>query len=145
MNTSENQKGCSMKNILLTLILISMTSLVHAKGKSFDLKIDLNIDNQHIFSPNLIVKEGEMAYAVNEIGTEKTFIEVQSSEQKFPNGKSGIFMSFIVGKIKADGTKDIISRPEILAYENKKAEIFISKKENTKDLSLSVIAKKAVK
>ena len=127
------------KFILICALLIG--SSVFAATNAYDLKINLSKNGKSVSSPEMIVKEGELATITEESLTEKSFIEVVATEGAIDQTK-GILMKFSVGLIGKDGKKTISGTPQILAQEGQKAEIgFDNGKER---ISLSVIAKRKI-
>lgn len=130
-----------MGKILMAMVCLFSVS-VFASQKAFDLKMDLSIEGKHVSSPRIVVKEGEKGTITQESNGQKSFIEVVAKEDKAPNGKQAIFMTFVVGKIANDGTRTVISQPQIISIPNEKAQISVGEKGNPDLLSLSVIANK---
>lgn len=128
-----------MGKILLAMICLLSTS-VFASEKAFDLKIEMSVDGKHVSSPRIVVKEGEKGTVIQESNGEKNFIEVVAKEGKAPNGVQGIHMAFVVGKIANDGSRTVVSQPQILSIPNEKAQITIGEKGKPEVLSLSVVA-----
>ncbi|CAN5672421.1 hypothetical protein BH10BDE1_BH10BDE1_16550 [soil metagenome] len=126
-----------MKAVLTAFILFSSSAFAGTNG--YDLKIDLSVNGKNVISPRVIVKEGMMASVTEDTRGDKTYVEVTATEK--PDGaKRAILMKFVVGKIMGDGTRKIISTPQIVALENSKAEIKVGKAGTEDELSLSVVA-----
>ncbi len=127
-----------MKKII-ALILIAGTS-AFAANKGYDLRMNLTVDGKLVSAPQMIVEEGKTATVTqkNESGDE-SFIEVTASEGSVKNN-NGILMKFTIGVVQKNGERKIISQPQILAKENKKAEITVGSNAGTKDMSLTVVA-----
>lgn len=128
-----------MSKASLALFLF-MGSSAFAATKGYDLKMDLSMNGKKVSSPRMIVQEGVAGTIEQETSTEKTFIEVVATEGTVKNNK-GILMKFTVGYIEKDGTRTIVSKPQILAKENETAQITVGDNKG-KDLSLSVIAQR---
>lgn len=121
--------------------MIVGNSAFAATTNGYDLKMDLSLNGKHISSPRVIVKESETATITQKTDTEETFIEVVAAEREIQNHK-GILMKFTVGTISKDGQRTIISKPQILANENEKAQITVGKSGGSVNLSLSVLAQR---
>jgi hypothetical protein len=67
---------------------------------------------------------------------------VVAHEDKAPNGKQAIFMKFVVGQIAGDGSKTILSQPQVISIPNEKAQITVGENGKPEAVSLSVIATK---
>jgi hypothetical protein len=128
-----------MKFRMISGLLLIYSGVVGASEQGFDLKMNLSLKGEHISSPRVVVKDGEMATVVQNSGSEKTFMEVVATENRV-NGKNAISMKFSIGKIDVDGIKRIISEPQIIALENEKAEMILDDKDGRQDISLSVTA-----
>jgi type II secretory pathway component GspD/PulD (secretin) len=127
---------------ILGIVLLLIGSSAFASTKAFDLKMDLSIEGKHVSSPRIVVKEGEKGTITQESNGKKSFIEVVAKEDKAPNGKLAIHMTFLVGKIASDGTRTIVSQPQIISMPNEKAQITVGENGKPEVLSLSVIANK---
>ncbi len=128
-----------MKQLLLTLICLISVS-VFANQKTFDLKIDFSIDGKHVSSPRIVVKEGEKGTITQDVDGYQTFIDVVAKEEQSPSGQSAIRMNFVIGKIALDGTRKIVSQPQIISIPNEEAQITVGQSGKSETLSLSVIA-----
>ncbi len=124
---------------LLGLVLVLISSFSFAATNGYDLKMEFSMNGKHVSSPRVIVKAGEMATITQKTDTEETFIEIIATEGEIQNNK-GILMTAVIGTVSSDGTKTIISKPQILAKENKTALIQIGNKDS--EISLSIIAKR---
>lgn len=127
---------------LLVAVACLFSVSAFASEKAFDLKMDLSIEGKHVSSPRIVVKEGEKGTITQESNGEKSFIEVVAKEEKAPNGKQAIHMTFVVGKIATDGTRTIVSQPQIISIPNEKAQITVGENGKPEVISLSVIANK---
>ena len=74
------------------------------------------------------------------MGNEGHYIEVVAKEEML-NGKNGILMTFVVGKIDQAGKRTVLSAPQIFANENQKAQVTVG---NTgqPEVSVSVMAER---
>lgn len=124
---------------MFAAIVICFSTSAFAGTNGYDLKIDLSLNGKNVISPRLLVKAGATVSIAEETRGDKTFVEVSPSE-KLQNGQHAILMKFVVGKILADGSKKILSSPQIIALENSKAEIKVGKPGSGDELSLSVVA-----
>jgi hypothetical protein len=111
----------------LVAIICLISNSVFASQEAFDLQMDQSIDGKHISSPRIVVKEGEKETIIQESNGQKSFIEVIVKEDKAPNSKQAIFMTFVVGKIALDGSRTIVSQPQITSIPNEKAQITVGK------------------
>lgn len=126
----------------LFLAMISLFSLsALASVNVYDLQIELAMNGQHALSPRVVTPEGEAAMLTLKTEGEGSFIEVVASEGEI-QGSKGILMKFVVGVIDEDGQRTILSKPQLLAQENEKAEITIYEDDDKEILSLSVIAQR---
>lgn len=132
-----------MQNMILAMICLFGIS-TFAGQNQFDLKMELSMNGELVSKPHLVVKEGKTGFVSQTKNGETSFIEVVAREEIAPNGKEAIKMTFVVGKIAKDGTKTPISRPQIFAMPNKKAQIKVGSDSPPNELSLSVVAKKVV-
>lgn len=126
---------------MLGIALLMFGPLAFASTNGYDLKMDLSMNGKHISSPRVIVKAGETATITQKTDTEESFIEVVATEGEVQNHK-GIVMKFTVGTISKNGQRTIVSKPQILAMENEKAEIIVGEDGGKEQLSLSVVAKR---
>lgn len=136
-----------MKILIIALALSFSPTLFAANSApttGYDLKMELSMNGKVVSTPRLIVRSGQTGSITEDSATRKTFVEVTAMEGSVQNHK-GIIMNFVVGVIGKDGKRTVLSRPNILAKENEKAEIEVSDKESGETLALSVIvARKAL-
>lgn len=104
---------------------------------SYDLKVDLSVDGKIVSSPHLVVREGETGSITQDTDGKKIYIDVVAKAHK----PKGIEMSFQYGEILANGEKQMISTPRIIALENEKASIQVAVKGEPVH-EISVLAKK---
>ena len=130
-----------MLKSLVALFVLSSAS-VHAAENAFDLKMDLMVDGQRVSSPRMIVKEGEEGSITHQIKGETHFIDVVASESRIANGKKGILMKLVVGKVDKEGKRIVHSTPQILAMPKHRAEIQVGDEHNSEAYSLSVLGQK---
>lgn len=127
---------------MLVIAVLVLCSPVFAATKSYDVKVDLSVNGKRIAAPSVVVKDGETVTVFQKNELDETFIEVEAHEGMVQNRK-GILMKFAVGTIDEFGERKIISRPQILAAENKLVEV-TSGLTNNEKVSLSVVAKKHI-
>jgi type II secretory pathway component HofQ len=123
---------------LAVIVLIFVGSYAFAGASGYDLKIDLAVNGKIVSSPRILVKAGEMGTIVQKNDAEESFVEVIATEGTI-NNHSGILMNFNIGFIDKNGKRNISSSPQILATENKPAQITVGEKNGTV-MSLSVVA-----
>lgn len=127
-----------MKTVLvLCAVLVSTSAFAGTNG--YHLKIDLSIGGKHVLSPQIIVKEGEMASVTEEVSGEKTFVEVVATEKPVEK-KNAILMKFVVGIVTASGERKILSTPKLIVLEGNKAQITVEKNSPEGNLTLSAVA-----
>lgn len=126
---------------LLIAIFCLYSFSASASEKAFDLKLDLSIDGNAVSSPRMTVREGEKGTITQESNGQKRFVEVVAREEKTSAGKQAVHMTFAVGKIEKDGTRSVLSRPQVLSLMNEKAQIAVGEK-GKPTFSLTVVANK---
>lgn len=104
---------------------------------SYDLKVDLSVDGKLVSSPHLVVREGETGSIIQDTNGKKIYIDVVAKAHK----PKGIEMNFQYGEILANGEKQTLYTPQIIALENEKASIQMAQKGEPVH-ELVVIAKK---
>jgi type II secretory pathway component GspD/PulD (secretin) len=129
------------KSVLAFCLFIGSTAL--ASGKAYDLKLNVSIEGKIISTPRIIVKEGETGSITQDGADGKTYIEVVATEGSIENHK-GILMNFVVAKIGADGKKQILGKPRILAKENERAMLMVGDENGKETLSMAIVAKRKV-
>lgn len=127
-----------MNKFLFGLLMMTSLIAVSATPKQFNLKMDLSIDGKHASSPQLIVKEGQKALIQQGDKNQTTFIEVVAIEEKSVEDKS-ILMKFVIGTIEKDGSRKVISTPQIRTLPSEKAEVRVGDQERPEAISFSVI------
>lgn len=126
---------------ILTLGLLVFVSFSGLAGKkSYNLKLDVSFEDQLVSSTDLQVHENETAKIYQNYSGQKFITEVVSKAFKDPQGSDLIHMNFLVAKIDSEGTKKIVSKSEIIAVPDEKAEITVSGLSKPETLSISVIA-----
>ena len=115
---------------------------VHTAATSgYDLKMELSMNGKIISSPQILAKAGETATVTQKTDDQENFIEVTAIDGSIL-GNDGIMMTFVVGTIAKDGSRTILSKPQIFAEENKQSEIMLEQDGSNEMLSLSVVAKR---
>lgn len=127
-----------MGKILVVMIFLVCNS-VFASTNEYDLKMDLSINGKHVSSPRVIAKEGETTSMTQDSNGEKIFMDVIATEQVI-NNKQSILMKFVIGRFSETGERTILSTPQIITIDNKRAQITVGDKQEKEDLALSVIA-----
>lgn len=143
-----NQKGVNPKQkgwrslmskwISMLLVFLALPAL--AKENAYDIKMEVALNGRVISSPRVVTKIGETATITEKNGFFENFFEVTATEGEIESRK-GIRMKVVIGVVGADGRRNVISTPELLAYENEKAEIKVGGLQK-EELSLSVLAKR---
>lgn len=128
-----------MGKILIVLSYLIGCAAFASNG--YELNMELSMNGKKAFSPKITVMQGEPGIVTHDTSTKKTFIEVVAKEGQIQSHK-GILMNFVVGYIEQDGTRTILSKPEILAKEDQKAQISVGDKDGKENISLSVVAKR---
>lgn len=138
------------KDLILFAAIFLSTTLASAairKTNGYDLKMKLSLNGKLISSPRIIAKAGETATIIQKTDDreEENFIEVTAIDGTIL-GNEGIMLTFVVGNIAKDGTRKILSKPQVFAKENRKAEVTVEQAAEHGDskemLSLSVVAKR---
>ena len=115
-----------------------------AKKTGFEFKMDLSLNGKHVGSPGIRVLENQMAEISQGTDAGGTyFVSVIAKEAAMQN-QEGIMMSLEIGTIAKDGTRTIISKPQLFAKENTPASITTVKTDGTETMTLTVIAKKQI-
>lgn len=129
--------------LLATVFLASTTFSAIQKTKAYDLDMQLSLNGKLVSSPRIITKVGEATTIIQKTDgeTEQRYIEVTAIDSSIL-GNKGIMMTFVVGSISKDGERKILSKPQVFAQENKKAEVTVGHGDNKETLSLSVVAKR---
>ena len=96
------------------------------------------LDSKVVASPRIVVQEGKVETLTQESGDNKTFFEIVASEGEI-QGNRGILLKFKIGLIKNDGSRTIISQPQILAKSGKEAHITVGQ-DDKEEMTLKVIA-----
>lgn len=112
------------------------------KKTGFLFSMDLSLNGKHVGSPRISVLENQQAEISQ--GTEgggTYFVSVIAKEATMQNQK-GIMMSLEVGTTAKDGTRTVISKPEIFAKENTPAKMTNAKADGTEEMALTITAKK---
>lgn len=130
-----------MKLFLITVILV-VSQMTFAAVNMFDLEMSLTVDGKLISSPHITVQEGKPGLITQEANGEKSFIEVTATEKKSAHGQNVVYMSFVVGNFDNNGQRTVISKPQISAAYDQKAQITVRGSQKPEALSLTVIAKK---
>jgi hypothetical protein len=121
-----------MINFVIFLLLGVSAS---AAPKIYNLKMDLLLNGKFVSSPQMTVREGELASIESETDGEKVFLDVMVTPKKKSLG-----MTFTVSRLNDAGEKEIVSSPYIIARENNKAQISVSTHQMEEMINLSVIA-----
>ena len=124
--------------IIITGLLLSTT--VWASKGLYEIDMKLDITGKPETSMSIIVEEGQKGSVVSEDDVEKTFFEVVAKEGEI-QGNKGILMNFKVGYLKKDGSRKIISTPQILAKAGEEALITVGQ-DGKPEMNLKVIAKR---
>lgn len=125
-----------MKKMIFALTL--MCASVASAAPGFDLKMRVSLNNgRQVASPHVITKANELVTMSVGNPDGEMFIELIATEK----GADQIFMSFTIGHLNADGTRQVISKPQITALENETASIQVGD-DTGEVLSLTVLAKK---
>jgi len=131
-----------MKKWIFSLLALSTSSSAFAASESYSIKSDLTINGTHVTTAKIIAQANEQATVIqkNPDGHE-TFIAVTPSEgQGEIKGRKAILMKFVVGIIEK-GERKILGEPQIMTFENNKAEISVGSSELPSEaFSLSVTA-----
>jgi hypothetical protein len=133
----------NMKNSLKTfLVILSLGNSLFASENVFNLKMDLIIEGKHVSSASLEVNEGKKGIVTQDNNGIKHFIEVVAHEKMTADNQETIHMNFIIGKIAEDGSRVILTEPEVIASPNKKAHFYVKRDDQTDFVGLKFIAKK---
>ena len=127
---------------LITLLLTSSVSF--AAKQAYEMKVELSINGQVVSRPKIRTLDGEPTTVTEKSeNNEETFVEVTASEgQGEIKGNKAILMKFKIGRIE-NGERKILAEPQIMAIENKKAEMNISSHTaQNHELNLSVTAER---
>jgi len=124
----------------ISLVLVFMALPALAKVDAYDIKMEVSMYGRHVSSPRIVTKAGEPAMIMNKAGLIENFVEVIAVEEEI-SGKKAIRMKFKVGMTGPDGKRTVISKPEILAFENEEAKISVGSGDK-EEFSLSVLAKR---
>jgi hypothetical protein len=119
-----------MKFALLSLLMLSASTFAAIPG--YDIKMDLSLNGKKASSGKVQVKEGESAVILSPAASGETFIEVSNVQDT----GAGMKMNFVVGSIEEDGSRKVLSRPEVLVEEGQTATV------ESSDVSLQVSAKR---
>lgn len=132
---------------ILWMVFLMTFGNAFAATNFYDLKMDILMNGNHRFSPQILVKEGQVgSFTQTNINTgEESFIDVVASKSEIKNIKNGVLMKFTIGTVDKNGIKHIFGQPQVIASENQEANITegITEKGN-EILSLSVIATKRI-
>lgn len=136
-----------LKTLVLGLFLILISPYSNAairSTKAFDLDMQLSLNGKLVSSPRVLAKNGETALITQTVDgdDEQSFIEITALDGSIL-GNDGIMMTFTVGKIGPNGERKILSKPQVFAQENQKAEVTVEQVDgdNKEMLSLTVLAK----
>ena len=126
-----------MKRILfLGAVLVQVAQ---AAQPAFDLKMNVELNGQPVSAPHVVTVAGERSSVTQKGPNGATFIEVIAREAM---SGGGIAMDFKVGTINDDGTRTILSTPQIIAIENEEAEIEVGQAGGPTTVNLKVVAKR---
>lgn len=122
--------------VLLSLVLFSSSAF--AANKAYQLDLKLFVNGEHVISPQIIVRDGERGDIMVGSPAEKKFIEVVATEGSMGKTK-GILMNFKVGRVLADGSREILAKPTVVSIEGEGASITVGE-QGKDEVSLELIA-----
>lgn len=125
--------------MIVMLCLFVGSSAFASNG--YDLKMELSMNGKKVSSPRIVVREGETGSITQETAYEKTFIEVVAKEGSIQNNE-GILMNFVVKYVGQGGKRTIVLKPQVLAKENKPAQITMGEEDGKETISLSILAQR---
>ena len=126
-----------MRFLIFIMGLFISTSL-WASTPGYDLKLELSLDGKVVASPRIVVQEGKVGTLTQESGDNKIFFEIVASEGEI-QGNRGILLKLKIGLINNDGSRTIISQPQILAKPGEEAHITVGQ-DDKEEMTLKVIA-----
>ncbi len=126
-------------SVALVLIAVPFLARANAKADAFDLKVEVSFNGRVVSSPRVVARAGETATIRQGAGFFENFIEITPFETEV-DGRKAIHMKFVIGVITKDGRKTVISKPELVARENERAEIKVGNR--LQQVSLSVLAER---
>lgn len=135
-----------MRSLLILIFTLSNYAFASSPElELYDLKVDFSLNGDPVFSPEILVKEGEKAMVSHRIGSEDYFIEVVATS--FPAKHPPTFiilMQFVVGKISNSGERTMMTNLNLMTTENEPAKVTTNEENGEKDaLSLAVVAKRS--
>lgn len=126
----------------LGLFCFLFMSSLFASVPSYNVKMDLSLNGRHIFTPDIVAREGVVSTVTHNVDGEETFVDILPMKDK---SKDLIVMKMTVGTIGKNGERTILGTPEIMTKENVRASFSQGGTKRQEEYSLSLTAKKLIK
>jgi hypothetical protein len=121
-----------MNYALTAILLLSLPAL--AARKSYDVRLNVELNDEKFASPVVAVKEGETTTVFVDDPKGERFIQITPASYM-----GGIRMKMELGTIDELGERHILAQPEMIVEENETAKLEVKEEEKAK-MSLSVLA-----
>ncbi|MFK8139042.1 MAG: hypothetical protein AB8E15_11830 [Bdellovibrionales bacterium] len=125
-------------NSFILILAFSFCLISQAAPDSFNLKLNLSINDQTITSSRFNVEEGKTGLITKSAAEKSHYIEVTPKTILSDLGAEIIELNFEIGSLNPDGVKTILSTPVIRTENGKKASIELSDKKMILKLDVSV-------